>query len=225
MTEIFPPQPAISTQVPAFCPGDSSAIELSGLPNGTNFQFEWYQDSNLVNAYQNNQALNHSYPLSSGGNYHVVVTDPFGCSGTAGPLSMIEVLPYTASISGEDTLCTGDTLWLQANTGPGILYQWYQDENPIAGANLPLSGSGRQRGNYWVAESDLAGCGADSSGSYEVYSIPGATPPLLITQGDTNLFCEGSSLWLAAQVEPGQSYQWWENESPMSPQPGDSLFR
>jgi len=115
-------------------------------------------------------------------------------------------VPVTASINagGVTTFCSGGSVQLNANTGPGLTYQWKRDGNNINGATMS-SYVASISGNYTCTEtSDCNITSVSNTITVTVMSTPTAT----ITAGGPTSFCIGSSVLLSANTGVGLSYQW-----------------
>lgn len=99
----------------------------------------------------------------------------------------------TITASGSTTICQGSTLTLQANTGSGLSYQWYRNNQPISGAvSSTLQAS--TTGSYAVQVANS--CPAVRSATVTV-SVLSAQVPVITTTGFTltsNVI--GNTQWL-----------------------------
>lgn len=92
------------------------------------------------------------FPVVIEGNYSVEVTDEYGC--VANESVAVDGVPKpVANIGGDQTLCTGDTIWLEATNGP-FQYAWNGEPGE---ATLEIT----QGGSYSVEVSNA--CGLESS--------------------------------------------------------------
>ncbi|MCF8295948.1 MAG: T9SS type A sorting domain-containing protein [Saprospiraceae bacterium] len=112
------------------CQNDSiilTANTASGL------SYQWM--NNYINI---NGETDSTLIVKQAGNYNVKVTNSIGCS-TISDTVVINVLPIpqaTASALGATTFCLGDSVFLMANPGSGLTYQWKRDGVNIPGGTL-----------------------------------------------------------------------------------------
>jgi hypothetical protein len=149
------PQPTV-TLTPAsnqsICQGDS--VKITATTNVSSFQ--WYDGVNIINA-----ATDSIYVAKSSGTYSVKVSD--GTCNTLSSSVQVTVNAYpTASITpaSAQTICQGDSVNLQANSGNNYTYQWYNNTTSISNeinANLNV----KNAGSYTVTVTNN-GCSATS---------------------------------------------------------------
>lgn len=140
-----------------FCSGDSILLQANA---GSNFQYVWFR--NGVQEQTTSAAFRY---VKSGGNHSVKVIEPVaGCNATSANVKLSLKSKPTATVSpaGTDTICNGDSLVLNANTGSGLTYQWYKGVNPISGAMAPQY-TAKITGSYKVRISNSWGCTRFSS--------------------------------------------------------------
>lgn len=125
-------------------------------------------------------------------NYSVIVTDTNGCTSTAS-VTVAQPQPVPISISGNTTLCFGDSTTLIANGG--VSYLWSTAATTSSVILVPTSTS-----TYSVIGTDANGCTGIDLVTITVNPLPSAG----IT-GDTNI-CIGSSTVLTASG--GTNYVW-----------------
>ena len=115
-------------------------------------------------------------------------------------------MPVSAAITAaSDTVfCSGNSVVLNATGVAGVTYQWFQNGLPIGAATGPAY-TATSTGNYYVVESNSAGCSATSDTiSVDVLPSPSSA---VITSGPT-VFCLGDSVTLTSDAGPGIIYQW-----------------
>ena len=158
--------------------------------SGTNpFTYNW----------NNGQTTQTSTGLASG-NYSVTVTDANGCTGT-NSVSVTAFPNPVATISGNNTLCTGDNATLTASGGG--TYQW---SNGMTGAVIIISLS--STASYSVIVTNVNGCTDSTTNTVSVFSAPSTT-----ISGNTNL-CQGQISSLS-ESGPG-NYLWNTGETTSS---------
>ncbi|MBK7967265.1 MAG: DNRLRE domain-containing protein, partial [Bacteroidetes bacterium] len=115
---------------------------------------------------------------------------------------------YYADIipSGPINLCTGGSVSFSTNVG-AYSYQWYKNNNPIAGATT--SGyTATTAGVYHVVISVPGGC---SVASVQKTVTINAAPIVDIIGDGAFDFCPGSTLTLSVDSLPGHQFQWKKN--------------
>ncbi|MFN4952065.1 MAG: LamG-like jellyroll fold domain-containing protein, partial [Flavobacteriales bacterium] len=145
--------------------------------------------------------------------YTVTGTDANGCTNTAQTTVTVNALPAAnITAQGATTFCQNNSVTLNANSGAGFSYQWYNNGSAINGANsatLPVSNAG----SYTVQVTNANNCSQTSAAtSVTVNALPAAT----ITPASATTFCQGGSVVLNGNVGQGLSYQWNLNGSPIN---------
>lgn len=168
---------------------DPGTIELTANADGGTFEFEFYDQTGVVQA----ASASTTFTASISESYYVVVTDPNDPSTCTGQSTVVDVLikPLpTATIltSGIDLeYCTGTTgVSLTADdAGTGATYTW---SGPVTGTGIILVDA--TQGVYTVlVEKD--GCDATST-SVTVSEVAGPTATIL-TSGVDLEYCAGTS--------------------------------
>ena len=142
------------------------------------------------NSGQNTAAITVSPVANS--TYTVLVTDDNGCTNTASMLITVNPVPQLF-ISGQTTICQGDTAHLNA-TG-GETYSWSNGQFD-AGINVSTPGT------YSVTATNSNGCVATSQVTVTVNPLPAAS----VT--DQVEVCRGQQAQLVADAPTGCTYAW-----------------
>ncbi len=118
---------------------------------------------------------------------------------------IIQCTTPSASISpaGAATICSGNSVLLNANTGTGLTYQWKNNGTNISGATNSTY-TATVAGSYTVAVTNSCGTATSSATTVTVNSLPSAT----ITPAGPTTFCSGGSVVLNAPVAANRTYQW-----------------
>lgn len=131
-----------------------------------------------------------------------------GCSfmTSAAMLTVESVDAPVVTALGDTSFCDGGGVQLEATATPGTALQWYEDGQPIAGADsasLLVSTAG----NYTVVASNANNCASDASNSIVVVvdSVP-ALPS--ITAGGPLSVCDSGAVLLSIDAVAGAAYQW-----------------
>ncbi len=141
--------------------------------------------------------------VTTTGTYQVTVTDVNGCTAVQDSVTInVNPLP-PAIINGSHFICDNGCITLQANTGYGYMYQWY-NENLMAAPNQTNSSITICAANYQdtviVSVTDANGCVAFSAPWAIALAV---SPPdsIVLTSGDS---CAGTPKLL--NVYPVLSY-------------------
>ena len=160
------------------CSGQSTTLSASGSDS-----YAW-----------SNGASTSFITVNTPGTYTVTVTLPNGCSSSATIDVSVGTTP-TPSISGNTTLCQGQTTSLTANGG--ISYNW---SNGSATNSINVAESGV----YTVTATNVEGCSATESVTVTVNPLP------TVNISGNSSFCQGDNVTLTAT---GASTYVWSNSS------------
>ncbi len=179
-----------------FCNGQS--VELKMI-EGSGYTYQWYRNGTAING-----ATSFSYTAAQDGNYHALITLGTNNSLTDTIAVNIASAPLASVIpNGSTALCAGSNVTLNAATGSGYSYQWFNSSTPILNATSS-SYTASATGSYRVQVYN--GCYANSS-AVSVTSMP--APSNTVTQLGATSFCQGGNVILSAPA--GLSYQWSNN--------------
>ena len=145
---VNPPNPVITPSGPTtFCQGNSVVLNA----NSGACSYQWYRFGTLLTG-----ATNSNLTATQSGNYIVFETNACGSASTLITVTVLPLPPATITPGGQLTFCQGGFVFLQANTGTGLSYQW-----KLNGVDIPLatnSGySATQQGNYTVVVTNSCG--------------------------------------------------------------------
>ncbi|MEP7128110.1 MAG: T9SS type A sorting domain-containing protein, partial [Chitinophagales bacterium] len=136
------------------------------------YNYQWLKGTTNVSG-----ATNQSFAPVSSGTYKVKVTDVNGCNKTSSGLKVtVNPLPAsTISISGSNSICSGQTKTISANTGSGLTYLWKREGDVLAGATAstyvaPLAG------NYTCVVTNSSGCAVTSNTITIIINCKGDAP-------------------------------------------------
>ena len=186
--------PATTT---TFCQGGSVVLTAN---TGTGLSYQWRLNGTNITG-----ATSSSYTANANGSYTVVVTNTSTCSATSSATVVIVNALPTATITAATatTFCQGGSVVLNANTGTGLTYQWFNNAAIISGATSATY-TANTSGSYTVVITNTSTCSASSSATVvTVNALPTAT----ITPATATTFCQGGSVMLNANTGAGLSYQ------------------
>ena len=140
---------------------------------------------------------------------YIVTPKLSGCSGSMITIP-ITINPSLATVSsdGPTNICQGSSVLLIANTGTGLIYQWYLNNSIIAGENNSILFV-NSSGNYSVSVLNNFNC---TSNSDTIPVIVNTNPPIpIISTSSPTIFCHGDSVMLSVLNNPSLNYQWQIN--------------
>ena len=167
------PVPTITGNT-SICQGETTTLTASG---GTSYQWS-------------NNATNASITVGTAGIYTVTATNAQGCSAAFSTYVTVNALP-NPTISGNTSICQGETTTLTANGGTS--YRW---SNNSTNASITVSTAG----TYRVTATNSQGCSATASTYVTVNALPN------VTISGNNVICRGETATLTASG--AQSYLW-----------------
>lgn len=199
---VKPVSSAVTPAAPTSLCGGATSLTLYG-PTG-NYSYQWLLANNPIAG-----ATTGSYTVTTPGNYRVFVTNRSNnCTDTSDPRNIQSAPNPVASItpSANATRCASDSLVLQATTPGSLQWQWFYNNSPITGATGARYVARTYAGDYSLQVVDSNGCQSDTSTPVTLTINP--TPTANITFSGAVSFCEGSSIILNTQTEPGNLLQW-----------------
>lgn len=188
-----------------FCEGDSVLLSAN---IGVGLSYSWKLNGNNIGT--NNPTL----VAMVGGVYSLLVTDLNGCSATSNPITvtMVELPNASITASFTTTICQGDSVILNANSGTSLTFQWKLNDNNISGATNSTFVA-YLSGNYSVIVTNNNNC---SSTSQFPISVQVYTPPPLPNANDAYRCGTGT---FTLQATGGSQYKWYS-----SPNGGNPIF-
>lgn len=138
-------------------------------------------------------------------------------------------LPQSCSgptVSADQTveeICVGDTLTLSVTAQNAADFQWYKDNNPIAGAyasTLTINNAqNSDAGSYTCTVTNA--CGSDTSSAVTVTLVPGV---VISSQPEGTTICVGGDYQMSVSVSGSNlGYQWRRNGNNLSGQTSATL--
>jgi len=155
-----------------------------------------------------------SYPANQTGTYTVTVTNSTGCASTTSVANAISVFVNpipTIQTLGPTTFCWGssDILHVNAGTGAGLAYQWYNRGSAIVGAtgpNLTVFDSG-----YYNVIVTVVGSCTQTSNNTDTVVVNQLAAPVITGSPYSSLITSSGSY---------AHYQWYLGTTPLV---GDTL--
>jgi gliding motility-associated-like protein len=192
VTAHTPPTSGITASDTVIC--ENEIVNLNGNPNGgtSPYAHSWTGSGQpFLNSSSNVSPI---FSGTSAGNYMLYydVTDTIGCSANDSISVVVNANPI-ATISGNDTICNGDTTTLTA-LGGGT-YSW-----DIGGSNDSIVVSPSTNTSYSVIVTNGNSCKDTANVTVQVNALPTA-----IISGTTAI-CQGQSTALTASG--GSAYSW-----------------
>ncbi len=200
-------QPAATTTV---CAGFPVTFSVAGAGYGISYQ--WYKNGSIINGATATSYTIASASATDAANYTVSVSGT--CGGANSVLSNIAALVVNTSPTAIVTpaastiICPGTTVQLNANTGIGYSYQWYNGTGPIAGATSASYTAGLAD-NYHVVVTSSNSCYTASSNT--PVTVLSAPPAVALPAGNTTI-CAGTCVTINANTG-SYAYQWYNNGS------------
>jgi hypothetical protein len=115
------------------CTGASLVLTTN---TGINYSYQWQLNGVAISG-----ATQNSYTVTAGGSYTVLVTNG-GCNTTSSAVivtQLTDVAPIAKITPASSTdFCAGNNVALLANTGSNYFYEWYYNNNLIAGASSSI---------------------------------------------------------------------------------------
>lgn len=190
-----------------FCSGDSTKLTATG---GNNLSYQWYKDSSPLQG-----ATAQTFHASSNGIYTAHVSNSAGTSISNAIQVVVKPLPpANITFSGNDSICSPDSVLLTVPYYSTNTYQWKLDNvNINNGFNNSLWV--KSSGSYSVKVTDnVSTCFANSSAQRIVVSQP---PVLNFSMSNNDTICSGDTLFISATPANGiNTFQWWVNNSIIS---------
>jgi hypothetical protein len=141
------------------CAGDNNVLTANATAgSGTITGYQW-QESNVDIAGETNS----TYTATAGGSFTVIVTNSYGCTQTSAPFIVTAASGPTVTITGNGTLCAGDSILLTASSTDLITsYQWQLNSVNISGAT-DSTYYANGAGDYTVIVTNSSGCSTTST--------------------------------------------------------------
>ena len=189
----------------SICAGDSITINANTTSGLT---YQWRKMGVNIGG-----ATYSSYDAKVAGSYKLVVIDPKGCIDSSKNIVVtVNPLPSaTLTHEGSTTICSADSVLLNANLGAGLTYKWKKNGVIINGAT-DSSYIAKASGSYTVVVTNSNSCSATSMA---VLVIVNPKPVATATANGPTSFCWGNSVVLKGNSGSGLTYQWNKDGLPI----------
>jgi hypothetical protein len=192
----------------SFCEGEDVILTASG---GTSFLWS-------------DASTSQSITITTSGIYAVIVTDSNNCSSTTSEAVIVNPNPLaTLTPNGNIGICNMPGIMLNANTGSGLIYEWYHDNILIPSA-ITSNYFATTAGSYQVKVIDAAS-GCFSWTEIATLTLEGNGPVVTVTASPT-IGCLQNTIYIgygpqsvtltATSTPPAASYLWSTNETTQS---------
>jgi hypothetical protein len=164
-----------------FCVGGNVLLQAN---SGNGFNYQWQNSGNVIPG-----AVNGVLNVSQAGSYTVTVSDLNNCSATSTAINVnVAGVQAELTFTGQPAICDGQAVVLSSNTGAGLIFQWSNNGNTIAGATSSTF-TATTGGNYSVSVTDANNCTSNST--IQTITV-GQTPEVpVVTANGPIKFCEG----------------------------------
>lgn len=182
----------------AICAGSSTTLSAN---TGTGLTYQWQNNGTSISG-----ATGATYTATAAGSYTVIVKNANNCQKTSNAVTVtVNPLPAaTITPPGPASICAGESVTLNANTGTGLTHQWTQNNTDISGATVATY-TANATGAYRVKVTDGNNCTATSAPfNLTVNPLPVGS----ITYNTPLSFCEGAAVILTVDPSTGLRYQW-----------------
>jgi len=196
VTEVLlPPAPITASGPSLICSTDSVVLSTTG-----GYNYQWFNSGTAISG-----ATDFTYTANTTGNYYVIVAGSAGCTDTSlsDSVTVLPVPVAVITVVGDTIICPGSSTILNATTGAGYTYQWYDGGTAISGATL-ASYVDSVTGLFTVTVFSPGGCSSTSP----AVSVTVNPAIAIITPIGTTTFCIGGFVILNADTGTGFSYQW-----------------
>ncbi len=182
---------------------DSSNGVTFTAPSGSNYTYQWYNGTALIQG-----ATNSSYNANASGNYSAVISNG-SCSYTT-PAVSVTSYPLPANVISTTsplTFCQGGSAVLSAGTGIGLTYQWQMSTDlGVTWSNVSTASSytATANGQYRVIFTNAGNC-SEITNPLTIQVNPLPSPTITAYDGVLSTASAAST-----------TYQWYKNNQPVT---------
>ncbi|MHB8524377.1 MAG: immunoglobulin domain-containing protein, partial [Limisphaerales bacterium] len=187
-------------------------VTLTVTASGTSpLIYQWYVNNSVVAGATSATLTLNNVQASQAGSYTVAVTNVAGSATSGAAVLTVNVAPTIAVGPASQTVVQGTnvTLTVTASGTSPLIYQWYVNSSPVAGATnatLTLNNvQASQAGSYTVAVTNVAGSATSGAAVLTVN-----VPPSITTQPHSQTASLGASASFSVTAVGTESlhYQW-----------------
>lgn len=193
-----PAQPGTITGSVNVCSGSSQTYSIAAVVGATSYTWT------LPGGWTGTSTTNSITVTAGTAGGNILVSAGNNCGNSPDQVLAVTVTqapPATITPAGPTTFCQGGSVVLNANTGTGLTYQWYNGTTAIAGATS-ASYTATASGTYTVEVSDGACAATSASVTVTVNPLPNP----VISQSGATLTCTPAFT----------SYQWHDANGPIA---------
>jgi hypothetical protein len=193
------------------CPNGSVLITVNGAEDGSTFI--WYISRDFSSTYELLPGVTtSSYVTSEVGAYYVEVSTTGGCVENTPSIEILAHPTFPPSIiTYEDlSICSYDSVRLISSQG--VIYQW-RLINETGGIELIGNTQAiyaKKPGTYIVSVTDRFGCVQEAVEVVEVFT---PRTPIIRTQDDRSVICQGETLDIWVDAPAGSTFIWSTGET------------
>jgi gliding motility-associated-like protein len=182
----------------SICEGSNYSIAVNSNPN---YVYEWQGPANYSNT---SDSLNiNNATMNQSGTYNIT-SNLFGCVSTASTITLTVLqTPPTPTITGNTTVCAGDSIFLNVTPNSSFTYNWYGMHGFVGFGNSIsfLASDTSFSGYYGVIATNLF---CPSSTAYD--SITVVPLPVMQVSNDT-IGCDDAAITISCSSNYG-NYSW-----------------
>ena len=201
-----------TAQTAILCNGGTGIASVTGAGGTPGYTYNW----------SNGQTT--SSVILGNGSYTVTLTDANGCASTH-TVSLTQPAPVSLLVTGNDSVCTGDTAILTATPGGGTQpYTYVWTPGPQNGASISVSPTSST--SYSVTMTDANGC-ISATTTFNVSMFP--APTALFDTLSNGMF---GSIYSFQDLSTGGSSWFWDfgdgntstMQNPVHNYPGSGIY-
>lgn len=217
LTPNTPPAKPVILGSSSLCTGEDLILGISNLSAGINYQ--WVGPN--YNSIAQQDTIFNVNTVQHQGAYNLVATDNnTGCKNRDTLNVLVYSLPQTPSITGNNQVCKGDSLFLVATPILNAVYQWNYNNAPpnLTSSNvLAVALSSGNQGNFDV-QASVNGCLSEIA----TMNIAVIDAPVLSSTSNTPI-CQGATATLQTTIINGAAYYWFDTSGYSSTLPNPNI--
>ncbi|MES2761393.1 MAG: gliding motility-associated C-terminal domain-containing protein [Bacteroidota bacterium] len=182
----------------SICEGSNYSIAVNANPN---YSYEWQGPNNYSNTSDSLNIINAA--VNQSGTYSIT-SNLFGCMSTASTIGLTVLqTPPTPTITGNTTVCAGDSIFLSAAPNSTSTYNWYGMNGYVGfGSNISFLAADTSYSGYYGVIATNVFCPG-----YTAYDSITVVPyPVMMATNDT-LGCDNAAITISCSSNYG-NYVW-----------------